>query len=195
MHTHTGDAQHMPCMLARTGADIGAWRSIERAPALCPSSQAFSLRRMRRKRCACVRSCAEVLHWTVLCGAVLCSLRPLNTCSLRLRPLSTHPACLPIACLPAPPPPPQKYQGAFDFGDGSDGNATEASGSQADGSDGSATKGGSIASGVNRLKNAGTAISAYEPEPIAASGAVGLACGFGWVDPNFQVGGPLCVIA
>ncbi|KAI7835849.1 hypothetical protein COHA_010246 [Chlorella ohadii] len=82
-----------------------------------------------------------------------------------------------------------KEAAAFDFGDGSDGNATEASDSQADGSDGSngsATKGGSIASGVNRLKNAGTAISAYEPEPIAASGAVGLACGFGWVDPNFQ---------
>ena len=91
-------------------------------------------------------------------------------------------------------PLPTPKQAAFDFGDGSDGNATEASDSQADGSDGSngsATKGGSIASGVNRLKNAGTAISAYEPEPIAASGAVGLACGFGWVDPNFQVGGPV----
>lgn len=47
-----------------------------------------------------------------------------------------------------------------------------------------------MASGINRLKNAGTAISAYEPEPIASSGAVGLACGFGWVDPYFQVGPP-----
>ncbi|PRW57682.1 Expansin 1 [Chlorella sorokiniana] len=80
-----------------------------------------------------------------------------------------------------------KPRAAFDFGDDGSGNSTGANGSK-DGSseDGSSTKGGTIASGVNRLKNAGTAISAYEPEPIAASGAVELACGFGYVDPNFQ---------
>lgn len=100
------------------------------------------------------------------------------------------PACLPcplLLTLPSLPSPTPAQQETFDFGDDSDGNATDASGSQDGSSNGSAGKGGTIASGVNRLKNQGTAISAYQPEPIASSGAVELACGFGWVDPYFQV--------
>ena len=87
-------------------------------------------------------------------------------------------------------------QATFDFGDDSSGNATDAAGPDGSSADGSGVKSGTVATGLDRLKNAGSAISAYEPEPIAASGAVGLACGFGWVDPNFQVGGvqPLYVV-
>lgn len=43
------------------------------------------------------------------------------------------------------------------------------------------------AGNYTRLKSAGQAISAYEPEPIASSGAIGLACSFGFVDEDFVV--------
>ena len=40
---------------------------------------------------------------------------------------------------------------------------------------------------LKRLKYTGTAISAYDEQPIVSSGAVGLGCGFGYVAEDFQV--------
>jgi hypothetical protein len=41
-------------------------------------------------------------------------------------------------------------------------------------------------SALRRLRNTGTATVGYDEQPIQASGAVNLGCGFGYVDPSFQ---------